>query len=675
MDIAAIMSVPDLGSVAPQDSQESSLGDLGGFINNLVAAVRSVKEQGGGSDNSVVAGGIEDDGVAEDIDAALAAVEYLQSLGIDDRQALERITLLVVEGGLDSEILAGLDQQELAGLAEWALEGAGGLFEPALLEGEAGLEQASDTGKVVADFGMSGAVEALELLEQIQQKIAGAGEDADGLPNVLQQLIGLDEQAGVAEIDGIATNLLEGLKQLAAEAGLDVEEFNLREVLQALPAEKIEEVITDALASEGIDAELPKLPDSILRSLALEIISIDNNDADVGDQRVNLLDALDNNQALREELLRQVGEAGVQELEQSVDRDTLESAVENLLGDELVDEEVELDTAEEIDDAAELGVELAGQDQAEVEVNAQAQNEETVEIATDMQARGESAAQSGEQVVEAVKVETADSTPEAGEAKADETLRAVDGGVVADDSEFDGEDDTQQKREGSNSAQGAAKDQSQQLNADKKNEDALSGEFAESLKDSLTDKEYAASDTAQENIAAINDDAPAESEPMPARSETQTARYANMTENIERIEKLLNVSSGNNLKNITLELTPVELGKITINVEYKDGQVHTVIKTENEQARDLLLSGSEQLKKNLEASGVKIETFEVNVERDGYGDGSERNRESWSAAQQERDKRRRNSAAPEGVAVAGEGEIEPEEEFLGIVDGSVNLLA
>lgn len=685
MDIAAMVSAKpaDTASAQTSGSTDKSGAELGGFINTLVEAVRKVKSDNSDNRNnssaSVNAAGDkkvaapDEDVTLDDMDAAMAALPYMQSLGLEDREALERISVLVANGTIDSELLSELGSEGLDQLAQWVLEGAGGLFDE-FDPSQVAVDNAAQVGdSEIPDFGLKQAAQAIVELENLRDKIAGVEIDSDKLPEILSQMTGLSEDLDVAEIDNIAQQITAGLTELAGEAGLDADQMSLRDIVKSIPETDLRDLMDKALASEGASQKLPEMPETVLKSLCIDVISVDNKEVDAADIKLSLLDALDNNQALREELLRQVTQAATEgEIQQSFNRDALEKAVENLMNQQDFDQKVLKDIdGFDLENTAFAGLDSAGIVELADEEIATALNKNTevasVEQLTEIVEDVEVVEVAAPQVGETVKVQNDSQNqnqPQITDIAAD---------IEGELSTLTAGNNTGTGGEGQSGGMNQNANSSVMAAANSLNGDNQSAESELEGIDALTGKEFVLPEASDDSAAGVKDAATVSKESsFPSES---NIKYSDMAENIQKLEKMLKVSSGSNLKNITLQLTPDELGKITINVEYKDGQVYTTIKTENETARDLLLSGSEQLKKNLEASGVKIETFEVNVERDGYDDGKERNQESWNAAQQERNKNKKNSAGGVDGVEAQENPDDISEEKLGIVDGSVNLIA
>ncbi|MBI1938182.1 MAG: flagellar hook-length control protein FliK [Ignavibacteriales bacterium] len=69
----------------------------------------------------------------------------------------------------------------------------------------------------------------------------------------------------------------------------------------------------------------------------------------------------------------------------------------------------------------------------------------------------------------------------------------------------------------------------------------------------------------------------------------------------------------NEKQSITFQLTPENLGKVKLMVDYADSQLHASIEVENEQVKQFVQSNIEQLKNNLQSSGVQISNINVSI--------------------------------------------------------------
>lgn len=69
----------------------------------------------------------------------------------------------------------------------------------------------------------------------------------------------------------------------------------------------------------------------------------------------------------------------------------------------------------------------------------------------------------------------------------------------------------------------------------------------------------------------------------------------------------------NEKQSITFQLTPENLGKVKLMVDYADNQLQASIEVENEQVKQHVQSNIDQLKNNLQSSGVQINNINVSI--------------------------------------------------------------
>ena len=82
------------------------------------------------------------------------------------------------------------------------------------------------------------------------------------------------------------------------------------------------------------------------------------------------------------------------------------------------------------------------------------------------------------------------------------------------------------------------------------------------------------------------------------------------------------ISSGNK-QSITFQLSPENLGKLTLSIDYIENQLRANIEVENEQVKQLIQNNIEQLKNSLQSSGIQLN--DVNVSLGNYEQKSLRN--------------------------------------------------
>lgn len=88
-------------------------------------------------------------------------------------------------------------------------------------------------------------------------------------------------------------------------------------------------------------------------------------------------------------------------------------------------------------------------------------------------------------------------------------------------------------------------------------------------------------------------------------------------------------------KELTLDLAPKELGKLSIKISEHNGIVTTTIRVENEKTKEILVQNIEALKENLEAQGLKIGDFRVDVRHNNRQETMHKERQKSSKRIQE----------------------------------------
>ncbi len=103
----------------------------------------------------------------------------------------------------------------------------------------------------------------------------------------------------------------------------------------------------------------------------------------------------------------------------------------------------------------------------------------------------------------------------------------------------------------------------------------------------------------------------------------------NPKEVIEQIVDKVEIIQGKKMSELTLELKPDFLGKMTIKLAMEEGGLTARFITDNLQVKNLLESNLNALKQTLESHGIKVEKTEVNVQLNNGGmfDGSEGNQQ------------------------------------------------
>ncbi len=159
----------------------------------------------------------------------------------------------------------------------------------------------------------------------------------------------------------------------------------------------------------------------------------------------------------------------------------------------------------------------------------------------------------------------------------------------------------------------------------------------------------------------------------PAAAANAGANLSSMLDQIENIERLteaMKMSSRNGIKNLTLELSPAELGKVMLRVEAKDGVVSAYLRVEKPEAAAQLQHDLATLRENLKAQGIELATVDIQQrgQNEALGD--------FSGQRQNRDYHQRRGERP----TSGKGGKETSRESISptslrTADGALNFLA
>lgn len=173
-------------------------------------------------------------------------------------------------------------------------------------------------------------------------------------------------------------------------------------------------------------------------------------------------------------------------------------------------------------------------------------------------------------------------------------------------------------------------------------------------------------------VAPDAPEAPLASRPVPVDPGVSTV---DMLENIERIEQIMRVATRQNgIQHVSMQLSPPHLGRMSLSVEMRGGVLTATLRTESVEARNMVLAGVEQLRRNLEVQGVQLEGFDVSVD---HGEGQ--NQEAWQdarEAQQAAHRRRGNQNGTTENRTESETVVPTSGTRAGIMgDGSVNIVA
>ncbi|MDR1520071.1 MAG: flagellar hook-length control protein FliK [Planctomycetota bacterium] len=115
-------------------------------------------------------------------------------------------------------------------------------------------------------------------------------------------------------------------------------------------------------------------------------------------------------------------------------------------------------------------------------------------------------------------------------------------------------------------------------------------------------------------------------------------------ENIERLTEAVKLANRGGTKNITLALSPPELGKVTLKVESRGGVVSAFLQVEKPEAVSHLTAGLRELRENLKAQGIELGELDIRQQQRqnqamGEGEGGQRrpgDREASSGAEGDR---------------------------------------
>lgn len=251
--------------------------------------------------------------------------------GNPEQTALERMARLANRGALDRRQLDKMNEDDWQELEEWVLAGAGGLFEPVVeqpggeglqLDGE--LLGQADLGEAVNDaLGRAALADLLKLLlagqdagpdggitAQLEQALQTALSEAGSVPRftpaVVGTLLGI-ETADSDAFDGdamkaLASALTEALAGTMSESVDGDASGAVAQMLRGRDGADLAEAFQAAMRAAGISSEqseavIEEIPEVVLRSLAVKLVSLENADSDAV-----LLDRLAWDAALRERL-------------------------------------------------------------------------------------------------------------------------------------------------------------------------------------------------------------------------------------------------------------------------------------------------------------------------------------------------------------------------------------
>ena len=104
----------------------------------------------------------------------------------------------------------------------------------------------------------------------------------------------------------------------------------------------------------------------------------------------------------------------------------------------------------------------------------------------------------------------------------------------------------------------------------------------------------------------------------------QTGSMLDQIRNIERIAEVLRLANRRGVQNLTLRLSPPELGRVTVRVESRNGMVSALFRVEQGEAAAQLRDGLAQLRESLRAQGIETGDLEVARQETSMADGDGR---------------------------------------------------
>ena len=98
----------------------------------------------------------------------------------------------------------------------------------------------------------------------------------------------------------------------------------------------------------------------------------------------------------------------------------------------------------------------------------------------------------------------------------------------------------------------------------------------------------------------------------------------------QQIVSKIEINLLKNHQEVTMELTPKELGKLSLKLSETGGVITASIKVDNDKVRDLILSSLNQLKSALEDQGISVGSFNVDVRQESHYSEMERQKQKSS---------------------------------------------
>jgi flagellar hook-length control protein FliK len=97
----------------------------------------------------------------------------------------------------------------------------------------------------------------------------------------------------------------------------------------------------------------------------------------------------------------------------------------------------------------------------------------------------------------------------------------------------------------------------------------------------------------------------------PAPGAASMSSMLDQIENIERLAEAMRLAAKGGVKNLTMQLTPDELGKVMLKVEARNGVVSAYLRVEKPEAAEQLANNLQQLRENLKAQGIELGRLDI----------------------------------------------------------------
>lgn len=184
-------------------------------------------------------------------------------------------------------------------------------------------------------------------------------------------------------------------------------------------------------------------------------------------------------------------------------------------------------------------------------------------------------------------------------------------------------------------------------------------------------------DLARDNAQAANannNSSAAQAVGKPTATTSSTSSMLDQMANIERLTEIMRQSSRNGVRNLTMQLSPPDLGKVMVRVESRNGVVSATFRVEQADSASQLQNGMQQLRDNLRAHGIEVGDFEVQYQQ-GFSadaDGRGQNRNADAEFSYDNDRRGFGSRHDEGN---DENLVHNAAGSTRNADGSLNLFA